>query len=69
MNNDAEIILARCRAAVCRLRCFEFDIEEAATLLKAGRISTAGAVVWLRDNDVYPIVFPESLNRDEEAVA
>jgi hypothetical protein len=69
VSTDKEIVLARCRAAVCRLRCMEFDIEEAAMLLSADRISTAGAMVWLRENDVFPIVFPESLDRDAEAAA
>jgi hypothetical protein len=59
IGQDAEIIVARCRAAVARLRCAELGIEEVAITLKAGRISAPGAVAWLRANDVADLVLNE----------
>lgn len=64
LSMDALLLLAQMRAATARLRCLEFDIEEVALTLKAGRISAAGALAWLRENDVLSLVLRESDARE-----
>jgi hypothetical protein len=59
MSTDAELLLAMMRAAEARLRCAAFDIEEVELTLKAGRVSPAGAVAWLRMNGVADLVLHE----------
>ena len=56
---DRTVLLGLMRAAVARLRCDEFGIEEVAITLKAGRVSPAGAVAWLRNNGVAELVLQE----------
>lgn len=53
---DAAILVARCRVAVARLRLAAADVAEVATFLKAGRLSTRGALHWLRDSGVDNLV-------------
>jgi len=50
--NDREIVLARMRVGVARLRLMQCDIEEAAAFLKAGHILPAGAVAMLHATGV-----------------
>jgi hypothetical protein len=70
MTTDATILLAMMRAAEARLRCAAFDIEEVAATLKAGRVSPAGAVAWLRMNGVADLVLHEgSAFRIDEVAA
>ena len=54
MTDDADrkVLLTRTRIAACRARLIAADIEEVGALLSAGRISTQGALFWLRQNGV-----------------
>ena len=64
---DAETLLARMRVVSLRLRLAVAEIDEVAVALKAGRVSPAGALAWLRDNDVADLVLPISINGREIA--
>ena len=67
MNTDAEILLAHMRVAVLRLKLVQAEIDEVAVTLKAGRISPAGAVAWLRENEVADLVLPVTISGREIA--
>lgn len=53
---DAAVLAARCRVAVARLQLAAADIAEAAAFLRAGRISTRGALQSLHDSGVLDLV-------------
>jgi hypothetical protein len=57
---DADVLLARMRVAVCRLRLLQADIEEVAVTLKAGRITPRGAMHWLWENDVLELCLTDA---------
>lgn len=52
MTDSKKIMLARLRVAVCRARQTVADIEEVGVLLAADRISAAGALHLMWENDV-----------------
>ncbi len=45
----------------------QVEIDEVAIALKAGRISSAGALAWLRQNDVADLVLPVLIGDREVA--
>ena len=49
-STDKRQLLAACRVAVAELKLNQFAIEEVALTLAADRISTPGAMAWLREN-------------------
>ncbi len=46
---DRDLVLARMRIGIARLRLLQAGIEEAAVFLKAGRVSPFGAVGMLKE--------------------
>ena len=50
--HDKNVMLARLRVSVCRLKLLQADIEEVGALLSTGRITPDSALHWLWQSDV-----------------
>jgi len=55
---DGNVLIVAMRAARLRLRLVEADIEEVEVTLACGDIDVAGAIYWLRANEVDDLVLP-----------
>jgi hypothetical protein len=48
---NREWLLAAMKAARCRIRKLEYEVEEVSAALRAGMITTEGAIAWLDQLD------------------
>jgi hypothetical protein len=48
---DRDWLLIAMRAARCRIRKLEYEVEEVSAALSAGMITTEGAIAWLDELD------------------